>query len=217
MAQYPAALQTLIDELAQLPGIGTRTAERLAFYILKCDDREAMQLALAIRDAKKNVLRCKECFNVAEQESCRICSDGARDHGIIMVVEHPKDLVAFERTGRFKGVYHVLLGRLAPHEGSGPEHISAAGLVSRVRGGQVREVILATNPDAEGDATALLLERMLDPTGVTVTRLARGLATGGAIDFAGTEMLAEALENRKSGAAAKRDPGGAAKSGAAQP
>ena len=203
MAQYPEALQSLIDELARLPGIGTRTAERLAFYILKCDDREAMQLAVAIRDAKKKLLRCKECFNVAEQESCRVCSDPARDHGIVMVVEHPKDLVAFERTGRFKGVYHVLLGRLAPHEGSGPEHIAGAALVARVRSSSVREVILATNPDAEGDATALLLERMLEPTGVPVTRLARGLATGGAIDFAGTEMLAEALENRKPGRAAK--------------
>ena len=198
MSSYPGALQTLIDELARLPGIGTRTAERLAFYILKCDDREAMQLAVAIRDAKKKLLRCKECFNVAEQESCRICSDAARDHGVIMVVEHPKDLVAFERTGRFKGVYHVLLGRLSPHDGSGPEHISAAGLVARVAGGKVREIILATNPDAEGDATALLIESMLEPTGVPLTRLARGLATGGAIDFAGTEMLAEALENRKS-------------------
>jgi recombination protein RecR len=205
MSAYPGALQNLIDELARLPGIGTRTAERLAFYILKCDDREAMQLAVAIRDAKKKLLRCKECFNVAEQESCRICSDPSRDPGVIMVVEHPKDLVAFERTGRFKGVYHVLLGRLSPHDGGGPEHISATGLVARVRTGKVREVILATNPDAEGDATALLLEGMLEESGVPVTRLARGLATGGAIDFAGTEMLAEALENRKPPA----KPGGA--------
>jgi recombination protein RecR len=200
---YPEPLQQLIEELARLPGIGTRTAERLAFYILKCDDREAMQLAIAIRDVKKKLLRCKECFNVAEQESCRICNDPGRDHGLVMVVEHPKDLAAFERTGRYKGVYHVLLGRLSPHDGSGPEHISAAGLVARVGKGQVREVILATNPDAEGDATALLLERMLAASQVPVTRLARGLATGGAIDFAGTEMLAEALENRRPGGAAK--------------
>jgi recombination protein RecR len=200
---YPEPLQQLIDEFARLPGVGTRTAERLAFYILKCDDREAMQLAIAIRDAKKKLLRCRSCFNVAEQESCRICTDAARDHGLVMVVEHPKDLAAFERTGRYKGVYHVLLGRLSPHDGSGPEHISAAGLVARVAAGQVREVILATNPDAEGDATALLLERMLATSQVPVTRLARGLATGGAIDFAGTEMLAEALENRRPGGAAR--------------
>jgi recombination protein RecR len=204
---YPEPLQRLIDEFARLPGIGTRTAERLAFYILKCDDREAMQLAVAIRDAKKQILRCRECFNVAEQESCVICTDAARDHGLIMVVEHPKDLAAFERTGRFKGVYHVLLGRLSPHEGSGPEHISAAGLIARVQRGNVREVILATNPDAEGDATALLLERMLGTAGVTVTRLARGLATGGAIDFAGTEMLAEALEHRRPTAKARSEGG----------
>jgi recombination protein RecR len=206
---YPEPLQQLIDEFARLPGVGTRTAERLAFYILKCDDREAMQLAIAIRDAKKKLLRCKECFNVAEQESCRICTDAGRDHGLVMVVEHPKDLAAFERTGRYKGVYHVLLGRLSPHDGSGPEHISAAGLVARVGSGSVREVILATNPDAEGDATALLLERMLAPSQVPVSRLARGLATGGAIDFAGTEMLAEALENRR--------PGGAARAGGRAP
>jgi recombination protein RecR len=114
-----------------------------------------------------------------------------------MVVEHPKDLAAFERTSRYKGVYHVLLGRLSPHDGSGPEHISAAGLVARVRSGTVREIILATNPDAEGDATALLLERMLAPLGIPVSRLARGLATGAAIEFAGTEMLADALEHRR--------------------
>jgi recombination protein RecR len=196
-AAYPEPLQRLIDEFGKLPGIGTRTAERLAFYVLKCDDREAMQLALAIRDAKKSLLKCKECFNVTEQETCRICADPARDRGLVMVVEHPKDLAAFERTGRFRGVYHVLLGRLSPHEGSGPEHISGGGLVARVRGGTVREIILATNPDAEGDATALLLERMLAGSGVCVSRLARGLATGGAIEFAGTEMLSDALEHRK--------------------
>jgi recombination protein RecR len=206
MAAYPEALQRLIDELGKLPGVGTRTAERLAFYILKCDDREAMQLAVAIRDAKKGLLKCRECFNVTEGETCRICADASRDHGIVMVVEHPKDLAAFERIGRFRGVYHVLLGRLSPHDGSGPEHTSAAGLAARVKAGGVREVILATNPDAEGDATALLLERMLAPLGVPVSRLARGLATGGAIEFAGTEMLSDALENRRRAGPAR--PGG---------
>ena len=199
MAAYPEPFQKLIDELGRLPGIGTRTAERLAFYILKCDDQEAMQLAVAIRDAKKRLLKCRECFNVTEEETCRVCADPSRDHGLIMVVEHPKDLAAFERTGRFKGVYHVLLGRLSPHDGSGPEHISAAGLVARVKGGKAREVILATNPDAEGDATALLLERMLGPLGIPVSRLARGLASGATIEFAGTEMLADALEHRRRG------------------
>jgi recombination protein RecR len=203
MATYPEPLQNLIDELGRLPGIGTRTAERLAFYILKCDDREAMQLAIAIRDAKKKLLKCKECFNVTEQETCKVCEDPARDHGLVMVVEHPKDLAAFERTGRFRGVYHVLLGRLSPQEGSGPEHTSAAGLVARVKQGTIREVILATNPDAEGDATALLLERMLAPHAVQVSRLARGLATGAAIEYAGTEMLADALENRRRAGAAR--------------
>lgn len=199
MAAYPEPLQKLIDELGRLPGVGTRTAERLAFYILKCDDEEAMGLAIAIRDAKKKLRKCKECFNASEQESCRVCADASRDHAMIMVVEHPKDLAAFERLGRYRGVYHVLLGRLSPHDGSGPEHIAAAGLVARVKRGGVREVILATNPDAEGDATSLLLERMLAPHEVHVTRLARGLATGASIEFAGTEMLADALEHRRRG------------------
>jgi len=197
VAQYPEALQNLIDELARLPGIGTRTAERLAFYILKCDDREAMQLAVAIRDAKKKLLRCKECFNVAEQESCRICSDPARDHGIVMVVEHPKDLVAFERTGRFKGVYHVLLGRLAPHEGSGPEHIAGAALVARVRSTPVREVILATNPDAEGDATAHYIHERLRPLGVRVTRIAYGMPLGGDLEYADHVTVGLSVAHRR--------------------
>jgi recombination protein RecR len=197
MAAYPEALQRLIEEFAKLPGVGTRTAERLAFYVVKCDDREAMQLAVAIRDAKKNLLKCRECFNVTEKELCPVCSDAARDRGLVMVVEHPRDLAAFERSGRYRGVYHVLLGRLSPHDGSGPEHISAAGLAARVAKGGIREVILATNPDAEGDATALLLERILRKSGVAVSRLARGLATGGSIEFAGTEMLADALDHRR--------------------
>lgn len=202
MTAYPEPLQNLIEEFAKLPGIGTRTAERLAFYILKCDEHEAMQLALAIRDTKKKLLKCKTCFNVTEQETCRICDDATRDHGMVMVVEHPRDLAALERTARYRGVYHVLLGRLSPHDGSGPEHISAAALVARVKRGGVREIILATNPDAEGDATALLLERMLAPLRVPVTRLARGLATGASIEYAGTEMLADAIEHRRRGSLA---------------
>ncbi len=197
MPGFPPPLERLIEEFGRLPGIGTKTAERLAFYIVKADRRDAMGLALAIHDAKRRLRPCRVCFNFSGGETCEICADPGRDHGLVMVVEHPRDLAAFERTARYRGVYHVLLGRLSPHEGTGPEHISAQALRHRLEAGGVREVILATNPDAEGDMTARLLERLVAPTGVPLSGLARGLATGGSIEYAGTEMLADALQHRR--------------------
>jgi recombination protein RecR len=197
MAGFPEPLQHLIDELRKLPGIGTRSAERLALYLLKAGDEEALGLAKAI-EAVKVVLRpCRECLGFAEDALCEICSDPHRDRGTIMVVESPKDLVAFERTGRYRGVYHVLLGHVSPHEGVSPGHLGLDRLVERARSGEVREIILATNPDAEGDGTALVLARALEDTGVPVTRLARGLPSGWTIEYAGTEILSDALEGRR--------------------
>ncbi|HYC78240.1 MAG TPA: recombination mediator RecR [Planctomycetota bacterium] len=198
MPGFPEELQRLIGELGRLPGVGQKSAERLAFFLLKGEAADAYKLADAIRAARDALRPCRDCFNVSAGERCAVCADPARDRGAVMVVEHPRDLMAFEAMGRWKGVYHVLLGRLAPHEGQGPEHTSAAALEARVRKGGVREVVLATNPDAEGDAAALYLERRLaGAPGVTVTRLARGLGTGGSIEYAGTEVLAEALALRR--------------------
>jgi recombination protein RecR len=197
MAGFPAAIRRLMEELGKLPGVGTKSAERLAFYLLKCDASDALRLSDAIRDARATVRRCEVCFDLSEAPICAVCADSSRDRSVVMVVEHPKDVRAFERTGRFRGVYHVLLGRVAPGEGEGPEHLSADALEKRVREGGVVEVVLGTNPDAEGDATALYVERRLAPLRVKTTRLSRGIGAGGSIEYAGTEVLAEALENRR--------------------
>jgi recombination protein RecR len=206
MAGFPESLKRLIDELGRLPGVGSKSAERLAFYLLKCDLADAHRLADAIRDARAALRPCAECFNVTSAERCDVCADPARDRATIMVVEHPRDVQAFERTGRYRGVYHVLLGRIAPADGEGPEHLSAAALERRVKATPSVEVVLATNPDAEGDATALYLERRLAPTGANVTRLARGLGSGGSIEYSGTEVLAEALLNRRASVATAPAP-----------
>ena len=198
MSDYPEALQRLIEELGRLPGIGERSAERLAIYLLKADTEEALGLADAIRTVKDSLRPCRACFNFSEAALCPVCSDEERDRTRIMVVESPKDLVAFERTGRYGGLYHVLMGHVSPHEGSALRHLTAERLIERVRAGGVVEVILATNPDAEGDGTALALARRLEGLGASVTRLARGLPSGFSIEFAGTEVLADALEGRRS-------------------
>lgn len=212
MAGFPEALRRLIDELGRLPGVGSKSAERLAFYLLKVDAPDALRLADAIRDARAALRPCVECFNVSTAERCDVCADPARDASLVTVVEHPRDVQAFERTGRYRGVYHVLLGRVAPADGEGPEHLSAAALEARVRRGGVAEVVLGTNPDAEGDATALYLERRLRPLGVAVSRLARGIGSGGSIEYSGTEVLAEAFANRRAatsgGESAARTPRG---------
>lgn len=190
-------LQRLIEQLRKLPGIGARSAERIAFHLLKAGRDEALALAQAISDIKERVRPCSRCFNLAEGELCAICADPRRDAGVIVVVEQPKDLVSLESTGLVEGVYHVLMGHIAPLEGIEPQHLTIEPLVQRVRAGGIREVVLATNPTLEGDATALYLSEALAETGVAVTRLARGLAPGASLEYANRAMLEAALRGRK--------------------
>ncbi|MBI3003555.1 MAG: recombination protein RecR [candidate division NC10 bacterium] len=181
----------------RLPGVGAKTAQRLAFYLLKAPKEEAAALAEAIVDLKEKTRLCEVCFNVAEEPRCPICQDGSRTRGLLCVVEEANDLMAIERTGEFKGVYHVLQGSLSPLEGRGPDDILAKELVQRLKEGEVQEVILATNPNVEGEATALYLQRLIRPLGVRVTRIAHGLPVGGDIEYADEVTLARALSGRR--------------------
>lgn len=204
MASHTSVIQDLIDELARLPGIGVRSAERIAFHLLKADAEDALRLADAIRDVKTRVRHCSICFNLTEEDPCPICRDTRRDQSTVCVVEQPKDLISFEETGLYGGAYHVLLGRISPLEDIGPEDLTIDGLLERVPGNDDRpaitEVILATNPTLEGDGTALHLTELLHGRhpNVKVTRLARGLSAGGSIEFANRNMLADALAGRSS-------------------
>jgi recombination protein RecR len=199
MAQYTKSIDRLKEEFAKLPGIGARSAERLAFHILKADKDEALALAQAIADVKSNIRACSVCFNLAEGELCNICADAARDKSIICIVEQPKDLLALEATGAYRGVYHVLMGQVAPLEGQEPEDLTIEPLVKRIAAGGVNEVIMATNPTVTGDATSLyIMERLSQFPNLKVTRLARGLPTGGSIEYANTSILSDALNERRS-------------------
>jgi recombination protein RecR len=198
MAKYSESIERLIAEFGNLPGIGARSAERLAFHILKSKDAEAMALADAIRDVKSKVHPCRECYNLAEGDLCAICSDPRRDRSLLCVVEQPKDLLAVESTGAYRGLYHVLLGQIAPLEGVEAEDLTIDPLVARVKQGGFAEIILATNPTVTGDATALHISSLLAAAGAKVTRLARGLPTGGQIEYANKSILTDAiLERRK--------------------
>ncbi len=197
MPRYPETIERLIAELNKLPGIGARTAERLAFYVLKSSEQEALALSDAIRDVKLRIRPCRVCFNLTEAELCAICSDPRRDQGVICVVEQPKDLLALESTGAFTGVYHVLMGAIAPLDGVAPEDLTIDALARRVNEGEVREVILATNPTVAGDGTGLHVASILEPMGVKVTRLARGLPAGGQIEYANKSILTDAINERK--------------------
>ena len=197
MTKYAETIETLIEELGKLPGIGARTAERLAFHILKSDDASAMRLAGAIRDVKTKIRPCGRCFNLAEGELCAICADPRRDQGIICVVEQPKDLLALEATGEYRGVYHVLMGHIAPLEGIEAEDLTIDALVERAGGEEVAEVILATNPTVSGDGTSLYIAERLAAAGVKLTRLARGLPTGGQIEYANKSILTDAINDRR--------------------
>lgn len=190
-------LQRLIDELKQLPGIGPRSAERIAFHLLKANRDDALRLAAAVNDIKEKIRPCRQCFNLAEDELCAICADERRDRGQIFVVEQPKDLLSLEATGLVQGVYHVLMGRIAPLEGIGPEDLTLRQLVERVNAGGIRELVLATNPTVEGDATALHIQNILSGRDVQISRLARGLAPGAHIEYANRSMLEEALRGRQ--------------------
>ena len=190
-------LQRLIDELKKLPGVGPRSAERIAFYLLKAEKNEALGLAESVRDIKEKIRPCSRCYNLADDDLCSICADPRRDQSQIVVVEQPKDLITLESTGLITGVYHVLMGHIAPLEGIEPEDLTIAGLVERCRSTDVKEVVLATNPNVEGDTTALHITSLLHGLDVKVTRLARGLAPGAQIEYANRSMLEEALRGRR--------------------
>ena len=194
---YTESLNRLIAEFGRLPGIGAKTAERLAFHVLKARTDEAMELAEAIRDVKTNIKRCEVCYNYSEQAKCQICSDPKRDTSLICVVEQPKDVISLEKTSACKWVYHVLGGHIAPLEGIEPGDLTIDQLVARVRAGGVKEVIMATNPNMAGDGTTLYISSLLRSTGVKITRLARGLPTGGSIEYASGKILTDAIVGRQ--------------------
>src|SRR5678810_174435 len=180
MSSYTQSIQNLMNELSRLPGIGVRSAERIAFHLLKQKPDDAMKLADAIRDVKTRIRNCSNCFNMTEADPCEICSDASRDQGLVCVVEQPKDLLALESTGLYKGVYHVLLGRIAPLDDVGPKDLTIDALMKRLASGTVREVIMGTNPNMEGDGTALHLQTLIGQRfpNMQITRLARGLPAG---------------------------------------
>jgi recombination protein RecR len=190
-------MQTLIDELGRLPGIGPKSAQRIAFYLLKLDAIDAKRLAHAIEDAKDRVTWCRRCFNISEGDLCAFCLDERRDSHVVCVVEEPRDIVAVERTGEFRGRYHVLQGAISPIEGVGPEQLRVKELLGRIQGEDITEVILATNPNIEGEATAMYLARLLKPAGLTVTRIASGLPVGGDLEYADEVTLGRAFEGRR--------------------
>jgi len=187
----------LIQELGKLPGIGEKTAERLAFHLLAQPKSEAMLLAHAIRDLKEQVKSCATCYNISEKDSCEICSDAKRDAGVVCVVEQTRDVWAIERSGSYRGVYHVLHGCLAPLDGVGPENLMIPGLLSRMKKGGVREVIVATNPTTEGDATAFYIQKALAASGVQVTRIARGIPAGSTLEYSDRTVVGDALSGRR--------------------
>jgi recombination protein RecR len=195
----PESIQSVINSLERLPGIGPKSASRLAFYLLRAPDEVSQDLAAALADLKSKTAFCQECFNITEasRERCEICESTRRDGSLICVVEEALDVLALERTGGFEGKYHVLQGVLSPIEGIGPDDLKIKQLIARVRSGGVKEVILATNPSMEGDATALYLRQQLEPLGVRVTRLARGLPVGGDLEYADQNTLLRALSGRQ--------------------
>jgi recombination protein RecR len=197
MDAFTDSMKKLTEAFGRMPGIGQRTAERLTYYVLRSPQSEMEQLAQTIRDVKEKVGHCSQCHNITESDPCRICADARRDASVVCVVEEPKDVFAIEATGSFRGLYHVLMGRIAPLDGVGPESLEIASLLERVKRGTVKEVIMATNPNLEGDGTALYLSRKLSELGVRVTRLARGLAAGSVIEHANAAILSEALSERK--------------------
>jgi recombination protein RecR len=194
---YEGALQDLVDELGRLPGIGPKSAQRIAFYLLATDPADVRRLVNALTEVKDKIRFCAICGNVAQEEQCRICRDPRRDPAVICVVEEPKDVVAIERTREFRGRYHVLGGAISPIEGVGPDDLRIRELLPRLADGQVTEVILATDPNLEGEATATYLARLLKPMGLRITRLASGLPVGGDLEYADEVTLGRAFEGRR--------------------
>ena len=194
---YEGAVQDLIDELGRLPGVGPKSAQRIAFHLLQADSDDVTRLVTALTEVKARVRFCEECGNVAEADKCRICADPRRDHTAICVVEEPKDDVAIERTREFRGTYHVLGGAISPIDGIGPDDLRVRELMTRLASGEVQEVIIATDPNLEGEATASYLSRLLRDVGLTVTRLASGLPVGGDLEYADEVTLGRAFEGRR--------------------
>ncbi len=194
---YPKLIENLIEKLMKLPGLGRRSAERVVFHILNSQPEEVRQLAEGILQVKEGLMFCRICNNLSETEVCLVCSDTRRDEGLICVVENPKDVLAIERTGVFQGHYHVLLGSIAPSEGRGPEELKIHHLVNRVKSQGIREVVIATDPDTEGETTALYITRELKSTGVKVSRIGVGLPVGGALEYADLSTLTMSLESRR--------------------
>jgi recombination protein RecR len=197
VAVYAAAVQDLIDELGRLPGIGPKSAPRIAFHLLKLSKEDAVRLATAITEAKARVTFCRRCYNVSEGEECELCASPDREAGLLCVVEEPRDVVAVEKTHEFKGRYHVLQGAISPIEGVGPEQLRVKELLARLEPEEITEVILCTNPNIEGEATAMYLARLLKPLGIRVTRIASGLPVGGDLEYADELTLGRALEGRR--------------------
>jgi len=197
LAYYPEPFARLIEALQRLPGIGPKSAQRMTFFLLKRPIDEVRELSEAVIALKEKITYCRTCFNVTDEDPCRICADPARDDRVLCVVEEPNDLLAMERTGEFRGRYHVLLGALSPLDGIGPEDIKVRELLARLESSETTEVILATNPNVEGEATAIFLAKLLRPLGVRVTRIARGLPVGGDLEYADQVTLSKALEGRR--------------------
>ncbi|MGN1413112.1 MAG: recombination mediator RecR [Anaerovoracaceae bacterium] len=197
MRQYPKPLEILINELSKLPGIGGKTAQRLAFHILSLDDREAEQLASSILRAKREMRYCSVCGNLTDTDPCRICSDPARRQDVICVVESPRDVAAMERIREYNGLYHVLHGVISPMEGIGPEDINLKSLIARLQASDVKELIVATNPNIEGEATAMYIARLIKPAGIKVSRIAHGIPVGGDLEYADEVTLLKSLEGRR--------------------
>ena len=197
MAKPKSPISRLIDAFANLPSIGKKSAERLAYHVLKMPNEEAIEFAESIRAVKENLRPCKTCFNLSESEECDICKDPRRDQNVLCVVEQVRDLLAIEQAGSFRGLYHVLQGRLSPLDGVGPEKLSINTLVTRLKEGVIREVIMGTTPNVEGDGTALAIATRLAGLPVTITRLARGLTVGASLEQANRDMLADAIASRQ--------------------
>lgn len=196
MQYFAAPLQNLIEEFEKFPGIGSKTAQRLAFFVLNQPMEKAQKFADAIVSAKKNLCYCKECRNLSENEVCSICDNPTRDHSVICVVENPRDVIQIERTNEFKGVYHVLHGAISPMDNVGPDDITIKELMKRIADGEVKEIIMATNPNLEGETTAIYISKLVKPFGVSVTRIAHGVPVGGELEFADEVTLSKALKGR---------------------
>jgi recombination protein RecR len=194
---YAGPVQDLIDELGRLPGVGPKSAQRIAFHLLKLPSIDALRLANAIAVVKERVSFCQTCFNISEGTACGICTDDRRESGVLCVVEEPRDIVAVEKTGEFRGRYHVLQGAISPIEGIGPDQLKVKELLTRIEPEEITEVILCTNPNIEGEATAMYISRLLKPLGITVTRIASGLPVGGDLEYADELTLGRALEGRR--------------------